>query len=181
MADSDVTKMKGWIDTFAEDTAVVRKVVEQDKAPRDARRLAAGALNYLVTRMDLIPDWEETCGILDDAMVLRVAMSLAIEKNIDESIDGETMRGVARLANEADVVVDFLGTDLYPRFKRYTEGLAAQVVRGRHPDSIIDDQKVRTQLFKEIGEEMSRLPPAPMSDPGQVARTIKNYMGQKLR
>src|SRR3990172_41654 len=137
-----IERMKGWIDTFSADVGHVQKAVESG-GPKDARRLCAGALSYLITRMDLIPDWEATCGILDDAMVLRVACSLAADKGLDVGHD------VARLANEADVVSEFLGADLYPRFKKHVEGLATTVVRGRHPDAICDDAKARAALAVE--------------------------------
>jgi len=63
---------------------------------------------------------------------------------------------------------------------RYVEGLPQKVVRGRSADAIVDDAKVREQLYVEIKDELKRLPPAPMSDPDHVARTIKNYLTQKL-
>ena len=169
-------KMKAWIDSFAADVAAVQGLVDSEKASKEARVLAASALNYLVTRMDLIPDWEETCGILDDAMILRVAMSLVPEKDLDEG-----GVGVARLANEAEVVRDFLGGDLYPRFKHYTQELGHAVVRGRNPRVIVDDARERKQLFVEINDELKRLPPAPMSDPDRVARVVRNYLSQKLK
>jgi uncharacterized membrane protein YkvA (DUF1232 family) len=176
---TNIERMKGWIDGFADDVAIVKRIVEAEKAPKEARRLAAGALNYLVTRMDLIPDWEETCGVIDDAMIVRVAVALASERGLDE-LDAHTLRGVARLANEAEVVSDFLGKDLYARFKKFTEGLTAKAVRGRHPDQIVDDAKLRAALYAEVGDEMKALPPAPMADPDGIARTVKNYLTQKL-
>jgi uncharacterized membrane protein YkvA (DUF1232 family) len=169
----ELDRMTGWIDTFAADVDAVKQGVEGD-GPADARRLLAGALNYLVTRMDLIPDWEETCGVLDDAMVLRVAAALAVDQGLDAS------RELARLGNEADVVSDFLGKDLYPRFKRHVEGLAGQAVRGRAPDTVLGDDKARKALFAEVADELERLPPAPFTDPEGVARTIRNYFAQKL-
>jgi uncharacterized membrane protein YkvA (DUF1232 family) len=171
---NDLGRMKDWIDSFAQDVDAVKKDLEGN-GPRDARKLLAGALNYLVTRMDIIPDWEETCGVLDDAMVLRVAAALASEKGL------ETSNPVARLANEADVVSEFLGKDLYPRFKRHVEGLTSQTVRGRAPDTILDDAKARAQLYDDIKNELAGLPPAPMTDPDAVARTIRSYFSQKLR
>ncbi len=175
-----VEKMKAWIDSFASDVAAIQGLVASDKVGSDARILGAAALNYLVTRMDLIPDWEETCGILDDAMVLRVAMALVPEKDLD-LVEGDAHLGVARLANEVALVKAFLGDDLYPRFKHYTQELTHAVVRGRHPRVIVEDAKERKQLWAEIADELKRLPPAPMSDPERVARVVRNYLSQKLR
>ena len=172
-------RLKAWIDSFGDDVQVVRKVVDAEQAPRAARMLAAGALNYLVTRLDLIPDWEESAGVVDDAMVLRVALALASERGLSD-VPGDDDHAVPRLANEADLIVDFLGADLYARFKHHVEGLATKEVRGRLPESIVEDRKVRAQFYQEIGDELRRLPPAPMSDPDAVARQVKNSLHTKL-
>lgn len=174
-----IDKMRVWIDTFSEDVAAVKKIVESAKAPAEARAQAAAALNYLVTRMDLIPDWEETCGVIDDAMVLRVSAAIAADKGVGE-LDGAASGTVARLANEAEVVSEFLGPVLYPKLKKYTTDLVGKEVRGRKPQAIVEDAKLRATLYTEIEEELRRLPPAPMSDPDGVERTIKNYLSQKL-
>jgi hypothetical protein len=62
-------------------------------------------------------------------MVLRVAMADAAERDLD-ALTGEVMRGVHRLANEAEGVKTVLG-DIYPRFKRYVTELGNVVVRGQ--------------------------------------------------
>jgi uncharacterized membrane protein YkvA (DUF1232 family) len=173
-------RMKGFIDSFASDVAALQALLATDDAAADARLHAAAGLNYLVTRLDLIPDWEETCGILDDAMILRLAAAAASEHELG-GLGGESLHAVARLANEVEVVKDFLGPDLYPRLKKYAADLTHVVVRGRHPRVLVDDDKQRKQLFDEIKDELKRLPPAPMSDPSRVARVVRNYLSQKLK
>ena len=174
-----IETMKRWVDSFATDVAAVQGLVDNDKIPRDARLAGAAALNYLVTKLDLIPDWEETCGIIDDAMVMRIAMATAAEKDLD-ALTGETMRGVHRLANEADSVKTVLG-DIYPKLKRYVDDLGNKVVRGRHPRTIVDDEKQRAQLFDEIKDDLKRLPLPAMKDPDLVERTVMNYLSHKLK
>jgi uncharacterized membrane protein YkvA (DUF1232 family) len=174
-----IDRMRSWIDTFSEDVEAVEKIVDNAKAARDARVLAATSLNYLVTRLDLIPDWEETCGVIDDAMVIRVAVSMAADKDLG-SLDAATMSRVGRLCNEAEVVAEFLGPELYPRFKKYVQDSVGKEVRGRKAATVVDDAKQRAKLYTEIDEELRRLPPAPMTDPDAVERTILNYLKQKL-
>lgn len=168
-----IDRMKGWIDSIPSDVDALKKLVDAD-GPREARRVAAGALSYLVTRLDLIPDWEESCGVLDDAMVLRVAAAIATDKGVDAS------REVARLSNEADQVFELLGPELYARFKRHVEGLADQAVRGRTADTVLDDAGARKQLYAEIADELKKLPAATFADPAAVERTVKSYFSQKL-
>jgi uncharacterized membrane protein YkvA (DUF1232 family) len=173
-------KIKGWIDSFAADVGAVQAVAGEAKLAREARLAAAAALGYLVTRLDLIPDWEETRGIIDDAMVLRVAMSEAAGHDL-EALPEDDQRAVHRLANETETVGEFLGADLYPRFKRYVADLQHAVVRGRHPSTVVDDDATRARLYAEVAEELKRLPPAPMSDPERVARIVRNYLSHKLK
>src|SRR5262245_8557866 len=116
-------ELRGWIDSFAADVAAVQAVAAGEKVARDARLAAAAALNYLVTRLDLIPDWEETCGILDDCMVMRLSMAAA-EVHELTGLSEDTERAVHRMANEVDAMKKFLGDDLYAKLKRYVDDLA---------------------------------------------------------
>ena len=57
---------------------------------RRARKLGAGALSYLVTRMDFIPDWNEGIGVMDDIFVMRVCAGMATTLGLgDISHDAE--------------------------------------------------------------------------------------------
>ena len=71
-------QLQGRIESFQfgpENTEIAKKIVEADKVDDDARKFAASALNYLVSRMDLIPDWTDTIGVIDDVIVLRVCVT----------------------------------------------------------------------------------------------------------
>jgi uncharacterized membrane protein YkvA (DUF1232 family) len=173
-------KLRSWIDSFAADVTATMALTDHEKVARDARLLGAAALNYLVTRLDLIPDWEESCGILDDAMVLRLAISEAVEKDID-ALPADAQKTLHRLANEADAVRELLGDELHGKLKRYVHGLTNQAVRNRHPSVVVDDDKERGHLYAEIKDDLKRVPNARMSDPAHVLRIIKNYLDQKLK
>ena len=71
MAHIDV--FKSWADTIRQDVEAFKALLESAKADEKSRKLAGGALQYLVSKMDLIPDWNEGIGMIDDVMVLRVA------------------------------------------------------------------------------------------------------------
>jgi uncharacterized membrane protein YkvA (DUF1232 family) len=182
MADpaGQMERMKAWIDSFASDVAALQSLLADERAASEARLHAAGALNYLLLRMDLIPDWEETCGIIDDAMILRVSMSLVLEMDLGAQ-SGENLRIIGKLANEAERVHEFLGDEIYARLKKYAEELARTAVRGRHPRILLDDPRERKRFFDEIKDDLKRLPTAPMSDPGRVARVVKNTLAAKLK
>lgn len=172
-------RLKTWVDGFGGDVHTMRKLLEST-ASVDARTAAAAALSYLVSRMDLVPDWEETAGILDDAMVLRLLASIATDRGLGDKVPADLEASIGRLANEAEVIQDFLGADLYARFKKHVEGLQTKMVRGRTPRMVVDNERERKALLTEIEEELHRLPPAPMSNPDAVERMLKNNLKQKL-
>src|SRR5262249_61657638 len=107
-------------------------------------------------------------------MVLRIAMALVPEKELD-GLD----TGVARLANEADQVREFLGDDLYPRLRHYVQELGHVVVRGRLPRVVVEDARERRQLWQEGADDLKRLPPAPVGGPASLQRTVKNHLRAK--
>src|SRR5262245_1073048 len=94
-----------WLRSLGQDTAALGEVVSS-KAPEGVRRQAAAGLNYLFKSLDLIPDGIDDLGFLDDAFVLRIAASLAIESNA--SAKGGVLD---QLANDATLIKDFLEAD----------------------------------------------------------------------
>ena len=57
---------KGWAETIRQDIDAHKALLENEKASADARKLAGAALSYLVSKMDLIPDWNEGIGVAID-------------------------------------------------------------------------------------------------------------------
>jgi uncharacterized membrane protein YkvA (DUF1232 family) len=170
---------KGWADTIRQDADAFRAVLESAKADAASRRLAASALLYLVSRMDLIPDWNEGIGVIDDVMVLRVcaqltqgcdrgALPTAAEKTLD------------RMANEADKISGFLGGVIYDKLRAYCAKLVDLPVRGRSPAQLIDDAAARKALYAEIDDEIKRSVPIVVNDPADAELRLKAYLTHKL-
>jgi uncharacterized membrane protein YkvA (DUF1232 family) len=172
-------RMKKWIDSFPADVEAVKRYVADKGARGETKRVAAGALNYMLLKMDLVPDWEDAAGILDDAMVLRVAAAIAQDRDLG-SPAAEVEKGMARLANEVEVVSEFLGGDLFDKLKKYVLALPDQAVRSRGAGQIVDNEGVRTKLYAEIDAELERLKPAAIKDAALVERTLKQALTIKL-
>ncbi len=174
-----IETFKGWADTFRADIAAMKALIESDKADPEARKLAAGALSYLVTRMDLIPDWNEGIGVMDDIFVVRVCAGMATTLGLgDLSHDAEVTLG--RLANEAEKISDFLGGELYDKLRQYCAKLEETAVRGRTPKQICDEGAARLALYGEVEEELKRSVPIVISDPDDAELRLKSYLKQKL-
>ena len=180
MAD-EMKLFKEWVSTIREDVETLKTVVAAEQASDDARKFAATGLNYLLTRMDLVPDWEDSIGILDDVMVIRVLAALIVQTDIDDVGDTQTQVALARLSNEADRGERWLGSELWAKFSKHAVLLVEKPVRGRSPSQMIGDAAMRTAVFGEVDDHILRLPPATFKDPEQIAVKFKSYLQHKLK
>jgi uncharacterized membrane protein YkvA (DUF1232 family) len=154
---------KEWVETFPADVETLKTVVQSESVPVPARKLVAAALSYLVTRLDLVPDHNETIGVLDDVFVVRTCLAAA-GSSVDDGLSADATVEVGRLVNEADRIEAFLGKPLYARFKAYCQKLADSTVRGRTTAQIVSDAAVRKALYVEIDDDLKKLPPAQFND-----------------
>jgi uncharacterized membrane protein YkvA (DUF1232 family) len=171
---------KQWAETLRQDTESFKVLLESGKADEGCRRLAGAALLYLVSRMDLIPDWNEGIGVLDDVMVLRVCARLT---QTHERGPLPTVAEICleRMANEADKISQFLGGPLYDKLRAYCARLAEQSVRGRTPAQLVADAGVRTALYAELEDELESTVPIVVSDPIDAELRLKSYLTHKLQ
>lgn len=181
MAD-DISLLIQWATTWRDDVDALKRVVASDQADRTVRRHAAGALNYLLSKMDLIPDWEPTLGLLDDVMVMRICAAHAVRTaGADQGLDDRTSLHVHRLANEEERIADLLGPLLHGKLRAYTDKVLLQAVRQRTPDTIVSDQAVRARVFEEVDQVVSSAPAVAAGDPAELERKLKTYLQAKLK
>jgi len=174
-----IETFKSWADSIVGDVAALKALVES-KAEPEARRLAAGALGYLVTRLDLVPDHEAGLGALDDVMILRVCAQLAASHG-DWSVPDAHEISLARMANEADLIADFLGAQPYDKLRAYAAKLSDTSVRGRTPASIVADETARRVLFAEVDNEVKKTVPVVIADAADAELRLKAYLTHKLK
>jgi uncharacterized membrane protein YkvA (DUF1232 family) len=175
-----IETFRSWADTFRLDVQAFKALVEASGADLGARKYAAGALGYLVMRMDLVPDWNEGIGVIDDVMVLRTCAQLASSQHKLGDLPGDAEIAIGRLVNEADKVQAFLGDALYDKFKAYCAKLPDTAVRGRSPGQIIDDAAARKALYAEVDDELHKTVPIVITDPADAELRLKAYLSHKL-
>ena len=178
MAHIDV--FKGWAETIRQDSDAFKALLESDKADAASRKLAGAALSYLVSRMDLIPDWNEGIGVIDDVMVLRVCAQLT-QGHERGSLPTQHEVALDRMANEADKISAFLGAAIYDKLKSYCSKLVDQSVRGRSPAQVIEDAALRKGLYTELEDEIKRTVPIVINDPTDAELRLKAYLTHKLQ
>jgi len=171
---------KGWAETIRQDIDAFKAVLESARADATSRRLAGAALSYLVSRMDLVPDWNEGIGVLDDVMVLRVCAQLT--QGCDRgTLPASVEVSLERMANEADKITGFLGGAIYDKLRAYCAKLADQPVRGRTPAHLADDAAARKALYVELEDELKRTVPIVINDPADAEVRLKAYLIHKLK
>jgi len=175
-----IETFKSWAETFHQDVEALKKLVESRTAHEEARRYAAAALNYVVTRMDLVPDWNEGIGALDDAMVLRVCTQLAQQHPTGE-LPGDAEYTLGKLGNEAERLGDLLGRDIAQKLKSYCAKLSETAVRGRTPQQIVEDDAARAALYGDLDEELKKSVPVVVADPADAEIRLKAYLAHKLQ
>ena len=175
-----IENFKSWSESIVSDVAALEKLVEAEKAEGEARRLAAGALQYLVMRLDLVPDHEAGIGALDDVMVLRVCSALAAGHGLS-AVDEESEITLSRMANEADQISDFLGKQIYDKLRQYCVKLADLAVRGRTPAQVIADDEIRKALYLEVDDEIKKTVPVIIKDAEDAELRLKAYLTHKLK
>jgi uncharacterized membrane protein YkvA (DUF1232 family) len=171
---------KGWGETIRQDIESFKALLESDKANDNSRRLAGAALLYLVSRMDLIPDWNEAIGVLDDVMVLRVCAQLTQTHERGPLPTGAEI-GLERMANEAEQIAGFLGGPLHDKLRAYCARLAEQAVRGRTPAQLAGDADLRAALYRELEDEIKKSVPIVVDNPADAEVRLKAYLTHKLQ
>lgn len=175
-----IETFKRWAETIRQDTEAFKALLESAKADAHSKKLAGGALLYMVSRMDLIPDWNEGIGVIDDVMVLRVCAQLSQNHERGELPTAAEI-SLDRMANEADQIKAFLGGPLYDKLKAYCTKQGETAVRGRTPAALADDAALRTTLATEIEEELKKAGPIVINDVKDAELRLKAYLTHKLQ
>ncbi|WP_428266566.1 YkvA family protein [Haliangium sp.] len=176
----ELETIREWVHALPADVEVVKAVLDTEAVPTEARKLAAGALNYLVTRLDLIPDWNPDIGLIDDVLVLRVCMEMAAAHGVIAALPDSARREVARLANQVDTVRTLLGPDLTESLRRHCRRLVDQVVHGRSASALVRDAATRTALYGDVAADLERRSDITATDLDEVERRLRSYLHHKL-
>jgi uncharacterized membrane protein YkvA (DUF1232 family) len=166
-----------WTATLPDDVEATWKLVTDEKMAQPARKLLAGALSYLLTQLDLIPDHEKA-GAIDDAFVLRVAFGLGAE-HLGKAADPR----VGRLMNDEDTIKDFLGEATFAKLRAYVQKLPDKAVRGRSVEQILGDARAKQDMKRELDQTMKHLKPTLIDDDATaeaIEVSIKSYLKMKL-
>ncbi len=173
-------RFEEWTTSLPEDVQATWAMLTNNAVAPQGRRFLAGALSYTLTQLDLIPDHERT-GSIDDAFVLRVAYGLAAEHAGKTST--EDAARIARMTHDEDQVRDFLGDAVYAKLRRYVMELADKEVRGRTADHILNDERARQDLKRELDAQTRKMKPVHAigeAESDALVVSVKSYLKMKL-
>jgi uncharacterized membrane protein YkvA (DUF1232 family) len=170
-----------WTESLPSDVWTVYDLVGNEQIAQQGRRILAGALSYILTTLDIIPD-HERAGAVDDAIVLRLACALATEHAAEASVGDSAKLG--RLANDEDTIKDALDDATFAKLRRYVVGLADKQVRNRSVEQIISDPKARADVKRELEQALKKFKPAQVDndkDADALDLAVKSYLQIKLK
>ena len=170
---------KSWAETIRQDIDAYKTLLESDKADDKARKLAGGALCYMVSKMDLIPDWNEGIGVIDDVMVLRVCAALSQDYDRG-ALPSAAESALERMANQSEKIQAFLGGPIYDKLKSYCSKLGDLKVRGATVGALMTDEKARSSFYVALEEELEKTVPIIVNDPVDAELRLKAYLTHKL-
>ena len=171
--DETLESLQNLVNDFALDVGRLRAALADDATTPEARTLLVAALNYVLDTWDVFPDHYPVLGLVDDALVLRVAAHLALQK-------GATHRGVQKLAGDMDVVRELLG-DLVEPFEQLCVGLASRSVRGRTAGAILNDPDVRALFDADLTRLGKKDPPGKLDPPTQGSAALLSELRKMVR
>ncbi len=102
---------------------LVTRLVRDPRVPRRHRMLALGALAYVVSPIDLIPDAVPLLGPLDDVLVVALALRRLIHGAGPEIVDEHWDGGDSALET-VDTVIDWVVGLAPPPLQRAMDRLA---------------------------------------------------------
>lgn len=175
-----IDTLNRWVIELPKDAEVLRQVLLDHRTGSRARRVAAGALGYLLRKIDLIPDHFLGLGRADDAFVLRIAAAQALEAGLDQLADQSALE-VLRLADEASLVQACLG-GLYPRLWAYVAELAETSFRQRRTEQLLHAGEAQEQFLRELRDELRDYEAAPIqaAERRRALSEIKLFLATKL-
>jgi uncharacterized membrane protein YkvA (DUF1232 family) len=151
MSDAELSyldRFPAWLRSLGEDAERLGQIGANAELQDGARQAVVAGVNYLFKSLDLVPDGIDDIGYLDDAFVLRVAAQQALREG-GGRVPDEQLRVLTRLAEEAEVIEAFLGTD-YVRLATYVKGLGKTVAHGRSVADILQDAQVAAAFLLDL-------------------------------
>ena len=163
-AEDKVFVLQRFVNSYASDLLALHAASGDPATPEAAQRLLIGGLNYALDKIDMLPDHRGPIGIVDDAIVLRIAAKLA-------RAAGAKQAALEPLALDANNVIN-LFEDLAVPLEKFVLLLPKREVRGRNADKIFAHNLSRAAFDADIINEAKRFTPDRLATAADAPRAI---------
>lgn len=145
-------------------------VVDDGELDEDMRILGAGAIFYGLAAGDLLPDTLGPLGLVDDVLVLRIALERICAANPERAKVYATERPelFENLAADLATARAFLG-ELFELFDERVDTCRAIEFKGKTPAICVTDADDNRWLYDEVMEAQLHMP----SDDDEIARHMR--------
>jgi len=137
-----------WLENLDRDVETIIEALQVNVLDDEIRQCLVASVNYLFKSLDLIPDGIDDIGYLDDAFILRLSAREALERDTGQ-LPETSREKLGRLAEDIEIIAEFLGTGIYTRLHRYALALTKGAARGRTVLEIIEDGNVFATFVSE--------------------------------
>ena len=172
-----------WIISLPTDVKILIEMIGDDKLDMRARSLAVGTTAYLIAAIGLIPDTVPVLGLVDDVLVLHIALAiiLQIDPKRAEYYREKHPETIGSIDEQVQLLVDALGA-LYSWLEAFVKNLSQRRYKGQSTEETAQSTETREDIFDEamiyaanvnVDEEMirSRLLAAP---PNQLVSLLSD-------
>jgi uncharacterized membrane protein YkvA (DUF1232 family) len=139
--------LSGWLQSLPTDIKILIEMVGDEALDLKARCVAAGAVAYIISPIDLIPESLPILGHIDDVFILRIAV--ATVDQIDPQRGKyyrEKYLQFKTLYEQIDTLKEALGA-LYGFLKALVDGLVRWRFRGQPAEEVVNSEKAREDMF----------------------------------
>jgi uncharacterized membrane protein YkvA (DUF1232 family) len=142
--------IRNWLEDLGVNSELFNEIASDESLPFPARTLATGVLVYLSWSRDIIPDRYWFIGLIDDVLVMIIALTLIVALIPEErrKYYRQKYEAVGRIAEYEQIVSQTLGV-LWQRLARFVEGLRDRRYKGLTLEQVTQSPALREELFDQ--------------------------------
>ncbi len=149
IVDENLTRLTHLVQSYPDAIATVLDAVGDQTVPPAARTLLVGALNYVLDLLDMFPDQYKGIGVVDDAILLRMAAQQAVAAGAASPL-------LKALAEQVADLLPLVG-DLMAPLEKYVTQLIERSVRGRTATQIVADKDLTVMFVSDVHRHLAQL------------------------
>jgi uncharacterized membrane protein YkvA (DUF1232 family) len=145
-----VELVRSWLVSLPHDLKIAFDAMDDENLPRAAREIATGAVIYIVSPKESMPDRnDQVVSYADDAVLLRLALHKALEKGEDETAFRERFPELFDSLDDNLKLCKSVMGDLMTWLEQKVPVLRSSNYKAKKLAVYLDDDEAREQLFDD--------------------------------